>query len=31
MSDSKITVQATINADANKVWDYYTTPKHIIH
>jgi uncharacterized protein YndB with AHSA1/START domain len=31
MSNSKITVQATINADAKKVWDYYTNPKHIIH
>ena len=31
MSSSKITVQATINADAKKVWDYYTNPKHIIH
>jgi len=31
MSNSKITVQATINADSKKVWDYYTNPKHIIH
>ncbi|MCB0653843.1 MAG: SRPBCC family protein [Saprospiraceae bacterium] len=31
MSHSKITVQATINADSKKVWDYYTNPKHIIH
>ena len=27
----KITVEATINADKNKVWDYYTNPKHIIN
>jgi uncharacterized protein YndB with AHSA1/START domain len=26
---SKITVNATINADAKKVWDYYTQPAHI--
>ncbi len=26
---SKVTVNATINADANKVWNYYTTPEHI--
>ena len=31
MSDSKITVQATIHADAKKVWDYYNNPAHIIH
>ncbi|MEZ5038447.1 MAG: SRPBCC domain-containing protein [Saprospiraceae bacterium] len=31
MSNSKITVQAIINADAKKVWDHYTNPKHIIH
>lgn len=30
MSDSKIEIQATINADSTKVWDYYTNPKHII-
>jgi uncharacterized protein YndB with AHSA1/START domain len=29
MSQSKITIQATVNADAKKVWDYYTSPKHI--
>ena len=27
----KITVEATIAADTNKVWDYYTNPKHIIN
>lgn len=26
---NKITVTATINADAKKVWDYYTNPEHI--
>jgi uncharacterized protein YndB with AHSA1/START domain len=31
MSQSKITIQATINATAKKVWDYYTSPNHIIH
>jgi uncharacterized protein YndB with AHSA1/START domain len=31
MSNSKITVQATVNADTKKVWDYYNNPKHIIH
>ncbi len=31
MSNSKVTVQATINASVNKVWDYYTNPAHIIH
>ncbi|MEF9476445.1 SRPBCC family protein [Chryseobacterium sp. RRHN12] len=25
----KITVSATINADAQKVWNYYTNPEHI--
>lgn len=29
MSLTKITVRATINADAKKVWDYYTLPLHI--
>lgn len=29
MSTSKITVQATVNADAKKVWEYYTSPTHI--
>lgn len=31
MSHSKITVLATVNADAKKVWDYYNSPTHIIH
>ncbi|NCD68661.1 SRPBCC family protein [Mucilaginibacter agri] len=26
---NKITVNATINADIKKVWDYYTQPEHI--
>lgn len=29
MEQTKITVEATINADKNKVWDYYTQPVHI--
>lgn len=28
--NNKITISATINADASKVWDYYTHPEHII-
>lgn len=28
---TKITVAATINADAKKVWDYYTNPTHIVN
>jgi uncharacterized protein YndB with AHSA1/START domain len=31
MSNSKITVQATINTEAKKVWEYYNNPNHIIH
>ena len=31
MKHSKITVQATINAPAKKVWDYYTNPEHIVN
>ena len=31
MNNSKITVQTTVNADAEKVWDFYNNPKHIIH
>ncbi|MFC3809413.1 SRPBCC family protein [Lacihabitans lacunae] len=31
MSNSKITVQASINADAKKTWDYYTNPIHIVN
>ncbi|MBN2618752.1 MAG: SRPBCC domain-containing protein [Spirochaetales bacterium] len=27
----KISIEATINAENNKVWDYYTKPEHIIH
>ena len=30
METTKITVEAIINADKKKVWDYYTNPKHII-
>ncbi|XHR98011.1 SRPBCC family protein [Mucilaginibacter sp. UC70_90] len=26
---NKITVTATVNADAKKAWDYYTNPEHI--
>ena len=29
MNTTKVTVQATINADRKKVWDYYTNPEHI--
>ena len=29
MSNS-ITITATINANAKKVWDYYTNPEHIV-
>ncbi|NJM16328.1 MAG: hypothetical protein HC896_13980, partial [Bacteroidales bacterium] len=29
MNATKITVQAAINADSKKVWDYYTEPEHI--
>ncbi|MGQ0827743.1 MAG: SRPBCC family protein [Bacteroidota bacterium] len=29
MNATKVTVQAIINADRKKVWDYYTNPKHI--
>jgi uncharacterized protein YndB with AHSA1/START domain len=31
MSDTQITVEATVNAEAKKVWDYYTNPTKIIH
>jgi uncharacterized protein YndB with AHSA1/START domain len=31
MSNSKITVQATINSETKKTWDYYTNPEHIIN
>ena len=30
METTKITVQSTILADIQKVWDYYTQPEHII-
>lgn len=30
METTKITVQSTIQADIQKVWDYYTQPEHII-
>jgi len=29
MNFTKITITATIAADRNKVWDYYTLPEHI--
>ena len=29
MERTKITVEATINAETNKVWDYWTKPEHI--
>lgn len=29
MEKTKILVQATISAEKNKVWDYYTGPEHI--
>lgn len=28
---TKITVQSTVNASLEQVWNYYTKPKHIIH
>lgn len=31
MSFEKITIEASINADAKKVWDYYTNPTHIVN
>ncbi|PZR21797.1 MAG: activator of HSP90 ATPase [Flavobacterium psychrophilum] len=31
MSAKKITVSVTIAADKDKVWDYYTNPKHIVN
>jgi uncharacterized protein YndB with AHSA1/START domain len=31
MSNSKITVRATINAPVLKVWDSYTNPEHIVN
>ena len=29
MNSSKITVNATVSANAKKAWDYYTGPEHI--
>lgn len=29
METTKITIQATVSADRQKSWDYYTQPKHI--
>lgn len=29
MNSSKITVNATVSANAQKAWDYYTGPEHI--
>lgn len=31
MNNSKITVQALINAESKKVWDYYNSPDHIVN
>jgi len=31
MDNTKITIEATVKAAINKVWDYYTNPTHIIH
>jgi uncharacterized protein YndB with AHSA1/START domain len=31
MNTTKITVSATIPAPVEKVWDYYSNPKHIVH
>lgn len=31
MDAAKITVSATINTSLEKVWDFYTNPKHIIN
>ena len=30
MKKSKITIQASINAPLEKVWEYYTQPEHIV-
>ena len=30
MTNNKITIKATIAADKQKVWDYYTKPEHIM-
>lgn len=29
MTSKKITIKATVSADKQKVWDYYTKPEHI--
>jgi uncharacterized protein YndB with AHSA1/START domain len=29
MTDQKISIKASISADKQKVWDYYTQPEHI--
>ncbi len=29
MKMDKITIQAIVSADIEKVWDYYTRPEHI--
>lgn len=31
MEKAKITVQASVNAPLEKVWDHYTQPKHIVN
>lgn len=31
MNHTKITVQAIVNAEIMKVWDYYTNPLHIVN
>ncbi len=31
MNTTRITVQANVNADAKKVWDYYVGPEHIVN
>jgi len=31
MNAGKITIQTSISADRKKVWEYYTSPKHIIN
>ena len=31
MSNSKITVAVTVHEEVKKVWDYYTTPSHIVN
>lgn len=31
MNKVKVTIQAQINASPNKVWDFWTNPKHIVN